>query len=243
MKREKKLEKIKTIKRLEKMRYAMKKENRNKIEQRKDFERRNFIMSELRAVSDDKGVRHITGYAAVFNSLSEDLGGFREKIAPGAFARAIKEDDVRALWNHNSDCVLGRKKSGTLRLSEDNHGLKIECDPPDAQWVRDLIASIDRGDIDQMSFGFIVRRYPDGSRGCQWIVENGEDIRILTDVELFDVSPVTFPAYADTEVGLRSLEEHKKRKQESTSDEGGERSNQSVLLNEEDEIYKKMMSI
>lgn len=184
----------------------MKKEKRNKPE----FERRNFTATELRAVSDDKGVRHITGYAAVFNSLSEDLGGFREKIAPGAFARAIKDDDVRALWNHNSDCVLGRTKSGTLRLSEDEHGLKIECDPPDAQWVRDLMASIDRGDIDQMSFGFIVRRYPDGSRGAQWVEENGEDIRILTDVELFDVSPVTFPAYPDTEVGLRSLEEHKK---------------------------------
>lgn len=184
----------------------MKKENRNK----KEFERRNFTATELRAVSDDAGVRHITGYAAVFNSLSEDLGGFREKIAPGAFARAIKEDDVRALWNHNSDCVLGRTKSGTLRLSEDTHGLKIECDPPDAQWVRDLMASIDRGDIDQMSFGFMVRSNPDGSRGAQWEEENGEDIRTLTDVELFDVSPVTFPAYPDTEVGLRSLEEHKK---------------------------------
>jgi uncharacterized protein len=206
MTREQKREKTKIIKVLEKKRYAMKKEKRNKPE----FERRNFTATELRAVSDDKGVRHITGYAAVFNSLSEDLGGFREKIAPGAFARAIKDDDVRALWNHNSDCVLGRTKSGTLRLSEDEHGLKIECDPPDAQWVRDLMASIDRGDIDQMSFGFIVRRYPDGSRGAQWVEENGEDIRILTDVELFDVSPVTFPAYPDTEVGLRSLEEHKK---------------------------------
>ena len=219
----------------------MKKENRNK--QRNEFERRNFTAMELRAVSDDSGVRHITGYAAVFNSLSEDLGGFREKIAPGAFARAVKEDDVRALWNHNSDNVLGRTKSGTLRLSEDNHGLKIECDPPDAQWVRDLVASIERGDVDQMSFGFIVRRYPDGSRGSQWIEENGEDIRILTDVELFDVSPVTFPAYPDTEVGLRSLEEHKKHAQSSASGEEGERSGLSVLLNEEDEIYKKMMGI
>jgi uncharacterized protein len=214
----------------------MKKENRNK--QRNEFERRNFTATELRAVSDDNGVRHITGYAAVFNSLSEDLGGFREKIAPGAFARAVKEDDVRALWNHNSDNVLGRTKSGTLRLSEDNHGLKIECDPPDAQWVRDLIASIERGDVDQMSFGFVVRRYPDGSRGSMWVEENGEDIRILTDVELFDVSPVTFPAYPDTEVGLRSLAEHKKH-----AGEGEARTGLSVLLNEEDEIYKKMMSI
>lgn len=171
-----------------------------------ELERRNFPVSELRAVTDDKGLRHISGYAAVFNSLSEDLGGFREKIAPGCFTRALKEDDVRALWNHNSDCVLGRTKSGTLRLSEDAHGLKIECDPPDAQWARDLMASIERGDVDQMSFGFIVRQYPDGSRGATWAVEEGQDVRTLTDVELFDVSPVTFPAYPDTEVGLRSLE-------------------------------------
>lgn len=175
-----------------------------------EIERRNFPVSELRAITDDKGLRHITGYAAVFNCLSEDLGGYRERIAPGCFSRAIKEDDVRALWNHNSDCVLGRVKSETLRLSEDAHGLRIECDPPDAQWARDLMTSIERGDVDQMSFGFIVRRYPDGSRGATWAIEDDVDVRILNDVELFDVSPVTFPAYPDTEVGLRSLEEYKR---------------------------------
>jgi uncharacterized protein len=175
-----------------------------------EIERRFLHGTEIRTVDGDNGLRKIVGYAAVFDSLSEDLGGFRERIAPGSFSSAIKDGDVRALWNHNADRVLGRTKSGTLKLSEDEHGLKIECDPPDAQWARDLMASIDRGDVDQMSFGFRVRRYPDGSRGSDWIVENNEDVRVLRDVELFDVSPVTFPAYPDTEVGLRSLEEYRK---------------------------------
>lgn len=185
---------------------------------KKEFERRHIPATELRAV-DDNGVRHIIGYAAVFNSLSEDLGGFRERIAPGAFARALKEDDVRALMNHNSDFVLGRNKSGTLTLEEDAHGLKIDCVPPDTQWARDLLVSIERKDIDQMSFGFCVRWYPDGTRGAIWGVEDGEDIRTLTDVELFDVSPVTYPAYPDTQVAVRS---HDSWKESATPSSGGQ---------------------
>jgi uncharacterized protein len=181
--------------------------NRRKSREVKDMkskiERRNFPATEIRAMTDDKGLRHIIGYAAVFNSLSEDLGGFREKIMPGCFARACKEGDVRALKNHNSDYVIARTKSGTLMLSEDAHGLKMDAMPPDAQWVKDMMASIDRGDIDQMSFGF--RTLTD-----EWNIVDGENIRTLLDVELFDVSPVAFPAYPDTEVGLRSLEEYRK---------------------------------
>lgn len=185
---------------------------------KKDLERRHIRATELRAV-DENGVRHIVGYAAVFNSLSEDLGGFRERIAPGSFARALKEDDVRALMNHNSDFVLGRNKSGTLTLEEDSHGLKIDCVPPDTQWARDLLVSIERGDIDQMSFGFCVRWYPNGSRGVNWTVEDGEDIRTLTDVELFDVSPVTYPAYPDTQVAVRS---HESWKESAAPSSGGQ---------------------
>jgi HK97 family phage prohead protease len=167
------------------------------------IERRNYSAAELRAVSEGDGPRKIIGYAAIFNSLSEDLGGFREKIAPGCFARACKEADVRALMNHDSNYVIARTKSGTLRLSEDAHGLKIECDPPESQWVKDMMASIDRGDIDQMSFGF--RTLSD-----EWNLVDGESVRTLLDVELFDVSVVAFPAYPDTTVGLRSLEIWKK---------------------------------
>lgn len=219
-----------------------------KIEQTNEIERRNFPV-ELRTVTDEKGLRHIVGYAAVYNSLSEDLGGFRERIIPGAFTRAIKEDDVRCLKNHNSDYVLGRNRSKplpTLLLLDDGKGLKMDNIPPDAQWARDYMESIDRGDIDKMSFGFMVRRYPDGTRGVRWVEENGEEIRELLDVELFDVSPVTFPAYPDTEVGLRSLQEYRKSKSAPSAGVNGgvgERSDLTILLNEEDEIYKTMMGI
>ena len=173
------------------------------MENRKnEIERRNFPVEELRAITDEAGLRHIVGYAAVFNSLSEDLGGFREKIDPGAFADTLNTGDVRALKNHNSDYVLGRNKSGTLTLSEDQRGLKIDIMPPDAQWAKDLMVSIDRKDIDQMSFGF-------RTIDQMWEGEYPEEIRTLMKVELFDVSPVTFPAYPDTEVGLRSLEEYR----------------------------------
>ena len=143
----------------------------------------------------------IVGHAAVFNKWSEDLGGFREKIASGAFTKTIKEGDIRALFNHDANFVLGRNKAGTLTLEEDKKGLKVSIDPPDAQWARDLTTSIERGDITQMSFGF--RTIKD-----QWTTpKDGKDNqRELLEVELFDVSPVTFPAYPQTDVGVRSLD-------------------------------------
>lgn len=158
-----------------------------------DIERR-FLATELRATED--GV--IEGYAAVFNELSVDLGGFREFIRPGAFAMAIQEDDVRALWNHDSSFVLGRSKSGTLELSEDKRGLRIKVTPPDAQWARDLRESIRRGDVDQMSFAFATVE-------DKWERTDGQSTRELIQVRLFDVSPVTFPAYEGTSVSARAL--------------------------------------
>ncbi len=183
----------------------------NEKGKKNEIERRNFPVEELRAITDENGLRHIVGYAAVFNSLSEDLGGFREKIDPGCFSKTINSDDVRALWNHDSNHVLGRNKSGTLILSEDQRGLKIDVIPPDAQWARDLMVSIDRGDIDQMSFGF--QKISD-----RWEGDYPNEVRTLMEVRLFDVSPVTFPAYPDTEVGLRSLEEYRKSKNSNEAD-------------------------
>ena len=151
---------------------------------------------------EDAGKPVIVGHAAVFDSWSEDLGGFREKIAPGAFTETLKDADVRALFNHNADIVIGRSKSGTLRLKEDKVGLAIEVDPPDTQAGRDLVVLMERGDIDQMSFGFRTVRdewsHPEDN--------NQPSERVLMEVELFDVSPVTFPAYPDTDVAVRSLE-------------------------------------
>jgi HK97 family phage prohead protease len=147
--------------------------------------------------SDSNDVRKIVGHAAVFNEVAGDEHYFLEQIAPGAFAEAVQHDDVRALWNHNPDYVLGRNKSGTLALWEDEKGLAIEIDPPDTQWARDLMVSIGRGDISQMSFGFRVLDQA-------WETKDGADLRTIKKVELFDVSPVTYPFYEGTNVALRS---------------------------------------
>lgn len=161
-----------------------------------DRETRTFPLSELR-ILDDGGKPKIVGYAAVFNQKSDDLGGFREIVRPGAFKKTILESDIRALVNHDPNYVLGRKKSGTLQLEEDEHGLKIQIDPPETSWSRDLQVSMKRGDIDQMSFGFqtIKDKWLDGE----------ERVRALEEVRLFDISPVTFPAYPDTTVAVREL--------------------------------------
>ncbi len=166
-----------------------------------DIERRHFVLDQVRVETREDGKRRIVGHAAVFNQLSEDLGGFREQIAPGAFAEAIKSDDVRALYNHNPDHILGRNMAGTLSLAEDARGLAIEIDPPDTQIARDLLVSMERGDINQMSFGFSVK-----PNGQNWANDDaGTVIRTLTRVRLYDVSPVTFPAYPQTDVAARAL--------------------------------------
>lgn len=159
------------------------------------IERRTFGMKiEVRAIGDDQ--EHIRGYAAVFNELSEELWGFRERIAPGFFADVLG-DDVRALWNHDSNYVLGRNIAGTLQLAEDIEGLSVEIEPPDAQWARDLIVSIKRGDVDQMSFSFEVAE-------DRWDEVDGELIRTLMRCKrLWDVSVVTFPAYPQTSAQVR----------------------------------------
>lgn len=162
------------------------------------WEVRHFPLTELR-VSDPQGdeLPAIEGYAAVFNQFSEDLGGFRELVRPGAFAKTIQEHDIRALIQHDPSRVIGRTKNDTLTLKEDIHGLRVKITPPDTSYARDLIESIRRGDIDQMSFGFETVR-------DEWLITKDEITRSLMEVKLFDVSPVTFPAYPQTSVGVRS---------------------------------------
>lgn len=155
----------------------------------------------------DKGPL-IRGHAAVFNRLSENLGGFREIIAPGAFDDVL-EDDVRALIGHNDVLILGRSTAGTLRIGVDAEGLTYEIDPPDTTYARDLLVSMERGDVRESSFGFRVAR-----GGEVWDEdEDGLLVRTITKfARLYDVSPVTFPAYPDTDVAKRSLEEFRKTK-------------------------------
>lgn len=154
---------------------------------------------EARAVGDGFT---IAGHAAVFNRLSQDLGGFVERIAPGAFRKTIGEADVRALFNHDASLILGRSKSGTLYLEEDERGLAYEVKIPDTSYGRDLMVSIERGDITQSSFGFRVI-------DDMWDrTDDGYPLRTLREVSLHngDVSPVTYPAYLDTEVAARAVE-------------------------------------
>lgn len=159
---------------------------------------RRTLQSEFRVEQREDGKKLIRGHAAVFNSET-DLGWFREKIAPGAFSESIGKDDVRALFNHDENFILGRNKAGTLTMREDEQGLYVEIDPPDTQVARDLVTSIERGDISQMSFGFQTIK-------DSWETEENaaKDLRTLEKVKLWDVSPVTFPAYQETDVAVRS---------------------------------------
>lgn len=141
----------------------------------------------------------ITGYAAVFNSLSVEMYGFREKIAPGAFKKTLQESDVRALWNHDTGKVLGRTKAGTLTCREDDKGLAIEIMPPES--AEHMIESMRRGDVDQMSFGFeAIRDAWEEDRNA------GTVTRTLLECRLFEVSVVAFPAYPDTSASVRAID-------------------------------------
>lgn len=149
--------------------------------------------SELRAEMDaDSGTRRISWYAAVFDSLSEDLGGWRERISRRAFTKTLEEHDIRALFNHDPNLVLGRNKAGTLLLRTDNRGLRAEVLPPDTLYARDLVTMIERGDVSGGSIGFRTEKET-------WAIEENELIRNVQEVRLYDVSPVTFPAYPETE--------------------------------------------
>jgi len=149
--------------------------------------------------------RRLVGYAAKFNSLSEDLGGFVERILPGAFSQSLEAGaDVRCFVEHDQSKLLGRVSAGTLRLSEDEIGLRVECDLPEGvSYAEDLRRLLARGDINQFSFGF---RTPPG--GDEWGTISEEDprrLRTLRSVQLVEVSCVSIPAYEATEAALRSL--------------------------------------
>ena len=146
-------------------------------------------------------VQTVAGYAAVYNSITDIGGYFREQIAPGAFDSALNAD-VRALFNHDTAHVLGRTTASTLRLASDERGLAVEIDMPDTALGRDLAVSMKRGDITGMSFGFMVTKQ-------SWDESGDTPLRTIEAVDLFEVSIVTFPAYADTEVAVRSLEAYR----------------------------------
>lgn len=176
------------------------KKNKTQIE---GFERRSF-KNEIRVDNDDS--RKVVGYASVFNSLSENLGGYREVIQRDAFNDVLK-DDVRALLNHDPSLVLARSTNGegTLSLSLDDTGLRYSFDVPEGlSYGDDLLVNLKNGNITQSSFGFVVE---DDSWGQD---ENGNTIRTIKKVaRLLDVSPVTYPAYPDSTVSQSRFLEYR----------------------------------
>jgi len=152
---------------------------------------------EIRAEGDTISV---SGYAAVFNSETIIGGSYREQIAPGAFADAIGRDDVMFLINHDG-LPMARTKSGTLTLAEDERGLYMsaELDSSDPD-VRAIVPKMKRGDLDKMSFAF-------SPEVQSWDDSGDMPLRTIRQASLYDVSIVTYPAYQDTDIGLRSLSE------------------------------------
>lgn len=142
----------------------------------------------------EPGRNILRGYASVFNDPT-NLGDFDEIVRPGAFRRSLGVNDIRALWNHNDDVILGRVKAGTLKLREDDRGLAIEIDPPRS--AEREVEAIKRGDVDAMSFGFVVRK-------DRWDERDGRKLRELLDIDLIEVSPVVFPAYEATEISAEA---------------------------------------
>lgn len=158
---------------------------------------------EFRAAKDGSGgPGTLFGYAAKYNKLSRNLGGFVERIAPGAFDKCLA-DGVRIMCRYNHERLLGTTDAGTLRVWSDDEGLPYEVDLPDTSWGRDVAVMARRGDVRFSSFAFHV-----APGGDEWgFTENDFPQRTLTGAQLVDVAPVDDPAYLDTESGLRSLAE------------------------------------
>lgn len=162
-----------------------------------NIEKRGGLLGVEKRADDTK--RTLVGYAAVFNQDADIGGWWIERLDPGAFANTLSAD-IRALVDHDTGRVIGRSKSGTLRLSTDERGLKVEIDVPNTTDGNDLWELVERGDVSGMSFGFRVLRQ-------EWDERGETDIRIIKEVELLEVSAVAFPAYDGTEIGKRSHDE------------------------------------
>ncbi len=152
---------------------------------------------EFRAAQGEQPARFVG--LIPYNSLSGDLGGFKERILPGAFKRSLTNgQDIRALMDHDSTKLLGRVSAKTLRLAEDDKGLRYEIDLPDTSYARDAAALVARGDLKGASFGFKV---PAG--GQRFTKEGGQTIRELSNIDLREVTITSIPAYGSTSLSLR----------------------------------------
>lgn len=191
---------------------------------------------EKRAAEDGSDLAVIEGYAAKFNEVTVIGGWFQEVVRPGFFDDVLN-DDVRCLKNHDANYILARSNAGkgTLSLSVDDIGLKYSYTTPDISYARDLQTSIERGDVSQSSFSFMPKE-------VRWTEKEGElELRELIKCEtLYDVSPVTFPAYNNTEVAKRSWEAHKQEKQAATRNEN---EGEGVKILDEYEARQRMLNL
>ena len=183
-----------------------------------NMEKRIFNV-ETRVDSTDDGKDVVVGYASVYDSRSNNLGGFYEFVERGVFNEdLINSSDVRSLINHDPNLILARSTSGTLKLSADERGLKYEFEMPETSYGKDLAISMKRGDITQSSFAFTVAE-------DDWSTDDeGNNIRTIKKIDrLYDVSPVTYPAYnmaeSDLVVAKRGLKEYQESLVEETKEE------------------------
>lgn len=157
---------------------------------------------EIRAATEENASIGFKGHAAMFDKrtwIGPKKFGFWEEVREGAFTKTIKESDVRMLLNHDPNYLLARNTSGTLRLTEDDKGLATDADMAPTSYAKDLAIVMDRGDLSQMSFSFLPVKE-------EWsATDDGDDVRSLIELSLYDVSPVTFPAYTETDAALRAV--------------------------------------
>lgn len=168
------------------------------------IERRFLALDGLEMRAAEGKAPELVGYASVFNQPTTIAGmwdQWQEEVAPGAFSKTIAEADIRALFNHDSNIVLGRNKAGTLWLSEDAHGLQATIKPPDNEWGRPVLDAVKRGDITGMSISFqaIKQEWYRPEKGSGELPK-----RTIREAKLYDVSPVTYPAFEATSIAARA---------------------------------------
>lgn len=189
-------------------------------------EKRELLESTIELREGDQDGRTISGYAIKWDMRSHTMGyfsRFKEQFKKGAFTDSLSRDDQRALWSHDTSKVLGRTKNGTLRLYEDDIGLRFELDLPNNTQGNDAYESIKRGDVDGVSFGFRMRKE-------EWDESDPDNIiRTIKQADLFEISPVGFPAYPDSQVAARSADPYKVYKDEQKEQEAKELRNKLIL--------------
>ena len=191
-----------------------------------------FLNSDMsvRAVDDGQDGHRLEGKGVPFNDLSEDLGGFRERISPGAFDL---DHTIKSFWSHDSSLVLGSTKVDTLKLEKRSDGIHFSLDLPDTTTGRDAFESIQRGDVDGVSFGFFAHE-------DRIDLIDGEVIRTILKGELIEISPVAFPAFSQTDVSveLRSRIDALQNAEESASDDESTESHNREILERELELLE-----